>query len=517
MSVAWTRLKDRLVQHGEREYKDGPGWSPTRYASGATRAKGNVLGVSALVLDVDHHDLPYDQLDGYAWVAHTTYSHDRNDPRWRVVVPLSQPVSAHDWPEFISRAYAHFGGVADEQCKDASRFYYLPSHPIGAEYHTEQQGGRALDPDELPPVASNPAACSAPRVDVASLLDHGAPEGRRDTDLFRLACKLRRADVPYDWACILIETSARNCAPAFEDWRAKVDRAYGRYQSHTDPLAAIDPYALDSADSAVWRNKHLRLSEKKLGLEVMRDIERHGDGGEYHVPRGLYAYRLGVDDDTITAAVKGLVAAGLFSYRRSVYRTEAGDRGGAIYLTPLYSGGLLGGYAALATAVVPGRKQHGGKRERKPDVGCASGCDLRLMTHGTRHRHTCGGCGEVVREQTTTTRPYARRRISKPKLAPLAKPGIPAVSTPGLQEQQDSVLRLEVLPHAAVSASACPNCKQRQWWRRSEGGVVCGVCHPQPQCATCRACGRDAHASPDAVCLSPSPIPGCGRLVSVRA
>jgi len=59
----------------------------------------------------------------------------------------------------------------------------------------------------------------------------GVPEGERDETLFKLACKLRSADVPKDMAERLILEAAANCKPSFPELeaRAKVENAYKRY------------------------------------------------------------------------------------------------------------------------------------------------------------------------------------------------------------------------------------------------------------------------------------------------
>jgi len=69
------------------------------------------------------------------------------------------------------------------------------------------------------------------RFDTAQALA-GMPEGQRDENLFRLACKLRNADVPQDMAERLIQEAAQNCQPPFPEAIAleKVRRAYDQYQ-----------------------------------------------------------------------------------------------------------------------------------------------------------------------------------------------------------------------------------------------------------------------------------------------
>lgn len=83
-----------------------------------------------------------------------------------------------------------------------------------------------------------------PPMDTAAVLN-GVPQGQRDEELFRLACKLRAADVPQYWAEDLVLEAAANCRPPFpaDEAKAKVVGAYGRYI----PNAAAGLSSLSSA------------------------------------------------------------------------------------------------------------------------------------------------------------------------------------------------------------------------------------------------------------------------------
>ncbi len=150
--LSWDSLSDRLCKYEERGSKDGRAWSPVTYRPGTTRGKDNVDQVHALVLDIDHNDLPTHLLAGLEYVAHTTFSHASGDPRWRVVLPLTHSVEGEDWPNFWLRANAYFGGCVDPQTKDRSRIFYLPSCMPGALHEAKKQHGLLLDPASLPDV-----------------------------------------------------------------------------------------------------------------------------------------------------------------------------------------------------------------------------------------------------------------------------------------------------------------------------------------------------------------------------
>lgn len=89
-------------------------------------------------------------------------------------------------------------------------------------------------PVELFKLISSPSTNSngfRERFNTAQSLN-GVPEGQRDETLFKLACKLRNADVPREMAETLILEAAKNCQPPFSERVAleKVQRAYDRYQ-----------------------------------------------------------------------------------------------------------------------------------------------------------------------------------------------------------------------------------------------------------------------------------------------
>ncbi len=84
------------------------------------------------------------------------------------------------------------------------------------------------------------------RLDTAAVLA-GVPHGKRDTDLFRLASKLRRADVPQDVAERLVLEAAGKCDPVFpaDEAREKVENAYRRYAPAAGgPVAETKPQRL---------------------------------------------------------------------------------------------------------------------------------------------------------------------------------------------------------------------------------------------------------------------------------
>jgi hypothetical protein len=144
-------LLSRFEVLGDKHH--GQCWSPTRYADGS-RSRGNagVEAVSCLVFDMDRVPPDEKRLAGVYWLAHTTWSHTAKAPRWRVILPLSAPVAAADWRETWRRGRAALCPEADPVCKDASRAYWLPSHPSGGEPQTTRHDGPLLEVATLPPL-----------------------------------------------------------------------------------------------------------------------------------------------------------------------------------------------------------------------------------------------------------------------------------------------------------------------------------------------------------------------------
>jgi hypothetical protein len=78
------------------------------------------------------------------------------------------------------------------------------------------------------------------RLDVPKIMA-GVEEGKRDTELNRLAGKFRQMNLPEDVAVPMIEMAAKNCSPPFNvaEARAKVKWAYTHYQAGEDPRFSV--------------------------------------------------------------------------------------------------------------------------------------------------------------------------------------------------------------------------------------------------------------------------------------
>jgi hypothetical protein len=115
-----------------------PAWLPVALTR-PERVAAAVGSVHLLVLDYDEGDLDasWAYWSQYAAQLHTTWSHLDEAPRWRVVLPLAEPVPAADWRRAHRWACGQHG-TPDLVACNPDRLYYLPAirspiHPWRAE------------------------------------------------------------------------------------------------------------------------------------------------------------------------------------------------------------------------------------------------------------------------------------------------------------------------------------------------------------------------------------------------
>ena len=78
-------------------------WSPSLYPPGKTRANKNVQSISAIVFDYDGGTWSPARMGahlkelGIAYAVYTTWSHDDEEPRYRVVIFIDRPLSRKEF------------------------------------------------------------------------------------------------------------------------------------------------------------------------------------------------------------------------------------------------------------------------------------------------------------------------------------------------------------------------------------------------------------------------------------
>lgn len=284
-SLPWEKFSDHLMKHVRSATKDINGWSPAIYKEGHTRGNDVVLYVSCAVGDFDH--VSYDDLAeqkerltelGLTYALYSTYSCTPDDVCYRIVIPFSTVVVHNDWPEAWHRINWHvFRGKNDQQTKDQSRFFYVPSAPHDALVFAEQQEGSSLDPTTLPPApVPSPEEHHVP-LDHTAILD-GIPEGERDGTLMRYASDMRGKDVPIETALLAISEAARRCVPPF-DIKVAESKVYNAYRKYTPnpkfgsdltkkPATAADLDAVPAFPLDVLPESFQRYVERTARLKV---------------------------------------------------------------------------------------------------------------------------------------------------------------------------------------------------------------------------------------------------------
>lgn len=149
-----------------RKLKDGEAWVPCIFGNQANekdhlRWAGNVMALTALVLDIDNADPTKPVLtvaevldaipSNFCLAWHTTYSHTPERPRFRVILPWLAPVRIPAHVRCFRAAQIRFNDRLDPSSLSASTLYYMPSCPPDAvgDYSFGTTGKHMAAPTEL--------------------------------------------------------------------------------------------------------------------------------------------------------------------------------------------------------------------------------------------------------------------------------------------------------------------------------------------------------------------------------
>ena len=128
------RLLTRWQEPRESKTRN-PCWSPASYRRGAKRGKRGVEQVSLLVFDCDDGtpvEAAQAAFAGWCHIGHTSWSHTLEAPKWRLILPLAEPIPGRHWPAAFAAALHMWaqlmppGSRPDSRCRDASRLFFLP-------------------------------------------------------------------------------------------------------------------------------------------------------------------------------------------------------------------------------------------------------------------------------------------------------------------------------------------------------------------------------------------------------
>lgn len=119
-------------------------------ANGCIRHAGNVLRVYGVECDYDDEKIPLSTAVSKLQAAHicgvfyTSASHTPDNPRWRCLLPMSEPCAPQHRKLFAARANRVFGGMLSRETFTLSQSFYI-GRVRGAPYETAVTSGRTID------------------------------------------------------------------------------------------------------------------------------------------------------------------------------------------------------------------------------------------------------------------------------------------------------------------------------------------------------------------------------------
>ncbi len=122
---------------------------------GTTRKKSELLHRSIITLDIDHVDAVdkvIEAYDGFEFVLHSTHKHSDDNPRLRLVFPLTRDVEPYEY-ESVARNVAAWSEMDwfDDTTFEVSRIMYWPSRSSDGDVVAEHHEGSWVDPDDWEP------------------------------------------------------------------------------------------------------------------------------------------------------------------------------------------------------------------------------------------------------------------------------------------------------------------------------------------------------------------------------
>ena len=149
---SWSDFVALLSHHAKREDKyKGHLYSPVTYVENGYRGNKNVIAVNAFVADLDGEALnnTLDKLQGYEYIAYTTYSHKEDDQHWHIVIPFDEAVPSHQWYSVWKQMHDLLDIVGDPQTSDPARIFFAPQHAPNADHQTLRGHGEIMQAPEF--------------------------------------------------------------------------------------------------------------------------------------------------------------------------------------------------------------------------------------------------------------------------------------------------------------------------------------------------------------------------------
>lgn len=168
--VTWQQLTERLkkVKRTGESMADYRGMNkPTRgrikdiggfvggAIAGGNRKASAMISRSLVTLDIDYGtadtmEMLSEMLSGQAWCVYSTHSSTPDNPRYRLILPLSREVTPDEYIPIARRLASDVGiDIFDDSTYEPSRLMYWPSIPRDAEYVSATGEGDPVDADKV--------------------------------------------------------------------------------------------------------------------------------------------------------------------------------------------------------------------------------------------------------------------------------------------------------------------------------------------------------------------------------
>jgi hypothetical protein len=247
--VTWADFRKALTRHKVATAKGGK-YFVGGYFNGHERREANMVSRTVLTFDVDAPTMPLDEMElalemhlGCGLVAYSTYNHTADEPRIRIVIPLSRAVTpAEHGP--LAKAVGDELGIPLDACSfKANQAMYLPTCPdVSKAWALDVDG----EPLQVGDYLSNVVSISGPRRDTGDDLEAAL------------------AAQPLDIDMATIHEYLRACTPAmltYDEWVRVGAALHHQFQGSAEGLdlwhywSAEDAERYDSATiETKWRS-----------------------------------------------------------------------------------------------------------------------------------------------------------------------------------------------------------------------------------------------------------------------
>ena len=159
---SWEEFSEMLYTLFQKKGEKGgnnssPLISPAVYVEDSTRSNKNVMywagwcavDVDDFSMDAGDIDIKLQEICGqYRYICYSTASSTSEQPKFRLVFPLSRHITEDEIPHFWYALNSTLGDLGDKQTKDKSRMYYVPAQYDAFNFIFENEGA-VLDPDYI--------------------------------------------------------------------------------------------------------------------------------------------------------------------------------------------------------------------------------------------------------------------------------------------------------------------------------------------------------------------------------